>query len=305
MNTAPLSEPWETLGEKGETDLENLPLEDDSPDPWGIAGETEITAEFFDPDLLEVYRQLRFESPEFSESLESPESPEVVSEADESLENSPERVTEDVTASTFSPSISSVNKNNKQEKSLTFRNDTFRNHRVGKSQHFREIDRVNLIAHRQPAVSPFLSQKKTVLFPSRSPQNTFFAFVSLSEKSSPSPSKILGIRQGDVLIMPLTEAIAHWVDHDITLPFWRDPSFQKCPDLVLATGQSTGHQHRINQGKADLYQRQGIHYLRVLSAQVVLTHPEHQAITIPQGNWVVRRQREYDSWLHREQFVRD
>ncbi|MFM7192343.1 MAG: hypothetical protein ACKOX2_16245, partial [Microcystaceae cyanobacterium] len=152
---------------------------------------------------------------------------------------------------------------------------------------------------------PFLSQKKTVLSPSRSPQNTFFAFVSLSEKSSPSPSKILGIRQGDVLIMPLTEAIAHWVDHDITLPFWRDPSFQKCPDLVLAIGQSTGHQHRISQGKADLYQRQGIHYLRVLSAQVVLTHPEHQAITIPQGNWVVRRQREYDSWLHREQFVRD
>ncbi|MFM8294626.1 MAG: hypothetical protein ACKN9E_08785, partial [Microcystaceae cyanobacterium] len=91
-----MSEPWETLGEKGETALENLPLEDDSPDPWGIAGETEITAEFFDPDLLEVYRQLRFESPE---SLESPESSDVVSEADESLENSTERVTGEVTTS--------------------------------------------------------------------------------------------------------------------------------------------------------------------------------------------------------------
>lgn len=302
MNTSPLSDPWETLGEQEETALENL-LEDDSPDPWEIARETEIETEFFDPDLLAVFRQLRFESPESSEPSEYLESPEVCSEADEFLENSIDSIdrrAEGETAPTFSSTFSPVNENNTKENSPTVGND-----RAEKSQHFQEIDQVNLIAHRPPYVSPFLSLKKTALSPPESPKNTIFSFVSHSEKSSPPPPKIQGIRQGDVLIMPLTEAIAHWVDHDITLPFWRDSAFQKCPDLILTTGQSTGHQHRISQGKADLYQRLGIHYLRVLSAQAVLTHPEHQAVSIPQGIWVVRRQREYNSFLYREQFVSD
>ncbi|MFM7384403.1 MAG: hypothetical protein ACKO1W_15335, partial [Microcystaceae cyanobacterium] len=114
-----MSEPWETLGEKGETDLENLPLEDDSPNPWGIAGETEITAEFFDPDLLAIYRQLRFESPE---------SPEIVSEADEGLENSTDWVLEERINPVDSPPISPVNGSPKTRNYPTFWND----YRTGK-----------------------------------------------------------------------------------------------------------------------------------------------------------------------------
>jgi hypothetical protein len=34
-------------------------------------------------------------------------------------------------------------------------------------------------------------------------------------------------------------------------------------------------------------------YLRVLSPTAILTHEEHDAVTIPQGNWEIRIQREY------------
>ena len=262
MTVWPLLDPGETLGENAETGLEALPLAFDLSDSWEAPEETETEADFFDPDLLDLYRQLRAESPEIvSEEEEYTENfAEMVSEQEEYAENSGETVREQ--EKFLDNSVAQVNRDLPVVSVV--------------SRSFQEIDGVNLIAARQ-----------------------------LLRSGQAPPPKIQGIRQGDLLIMPLTERIAHWFDHEITLPFWRDPTFQKCPDLVLATGQSTGHQHRISQGKADLYQRQGTHYLRVLSAQVVLTHPEHQAVSIPQGLWAVRRQREYDSWAGREQFVRD
>jgi hypothetical protein len=102
------------------------------------------------------------------------------------------------------------------------------------------------------------------------------------------------IRQGDVLIVPLTDKISHWLNHPIDLAFWKDISFRKRPNLVLAEGEVTGHKHRISDGKAELYERDGVVYLRVLSPTALLTHEEHHAVTIPQGNWAVRVQREYE-----------
>jgi hypothetical protein len=85
------------------------------------------------------------------------------------------------------------------------------------------------------------------------------------------------IRQGDVLLLP-TESITG----------------SKLPHLTLAEGEVTGHSHRITIGQAELYERSGTLYLKVISDSATLTHEEHHPIQIPQGNWVIKIQREYE-----------
>jgi hypothetical protein len=85
------------------------------------------------------------------------------------------------------------------------------------------------------------------------------------------------IRQGDVVLKPIQEV-----------------SGKKLSHLTLAEGEVTGHTHRISDGKAELYERDGTLYLRVLSETATLTHEEHKALKIPQGNWLVSIQREYN-----------
>lgn len=86
------------------------------------------------------------------------------------------------------------------------------------------------------------------------------------------------LRQGDVLLIP---AVA-------------GESGRKLDHLTLAEGEVTGHRHRISQGEAELYERDGTLYLKVLSPTALLTHEEHHPISIPQGDWMVRIQREYE-----------
>jgi hypothetical protein len=62
----------------------------------------------------------------------------------------------------------------------------------------------------------------------------------------------------------------------------------------LAEGEVTGHKHRISDGQAELSEKDGTLYLRVFSDVATLTHEEHKAISIPQGNWMIRIQREYE-----------
>lgn len=92
------------------------------------------------------------------------------------------------------------------------------------------------------------------------------------------------LRQGDVLIIP-SEATA---------------TGTKLPHLTLAEGEVTGHRHRISDGEAELFERDGVLYLKVLSPTAILTHEEHAQITIPQGNWEIRIQREYspEGWRY-------
>jgi len=86
------------------------------------------------------------------------------------------------------------------------------------------------------------------------------------------------LRQGDVLLIPASKpTTGKRLDH-----------------LTLAEGEVTGHRHRISQGEAQLYERNGTLYLKVLSPTALLTHEEHHPITIPQGDWQVRIQREYE-----------
>lgn len=85
------------------------------------------------------------------------------------------------------------------------------------------------------------------------------------------------IRQGDVILLPVQQVEGEKLHH-----------------LTLAEGEVTGHKHRIEEGQAELYEKQGTLYLSVISEAALLNHEEHQAISIPQGNWIVRIQREYE-----------
>ncbi len=93
------------------------------------------------------------------------------------------------------------------------------------------------------------------------------------------------IRQGDVLVIPSSTSIY---------------SATKLPHLTLAEGEVTGHRHRISNGEAELFERDGTLYLKVLSPMAILTHEEHAEVTIPQGNWEIRIQREYspEGWRY-------
>lgn len=93
------------------------------------------------------------------------------------------------------------------------------------------------------------------------------------------------IRQGDVILISVKKT---------------QDEGRKLPHLTLAEGEVTGHSHRISEGQAELYEKDGTLYLRVLSETAILTHEEHKAIQIPQGSWMVRIQREYepDGWRY-------
>ncbi|WP_334782241.1 hypothetical protein [Nostoc sp.] len=85
------------------------------------------------------------------------------------------------------------------------------------------------------------------------------------------------IRQGDVILLPVQQVEG-----------------EKIPHLTLAEGEVTGHKHRITEGKAELYEKDSTLYLRVFSETALLAHEEHKAISIPQGHWMVKIQREYE-----------
>lgn len=85
------------------------------------------------------------------------------------------------------------------------------------------------------------------------------------------------IRQGDVILLPVQQVEG-----------------QKLPHLTLAEGEVTGHKHHISEGQAELCEQNDTLYLRVISEEALLSHEEHRAIQIPQGNWIVRIQREYE-----------
>ena len=91
------------------------------------------------------------------------------------------------------------------------------------------------------------------------------------------------LRQGDVILLPVQQTEGKKLAH-----------------LTLAEGEVTGHTHRISEGQAELYEQNGILILRVISETALLTHEEHKAISIAQGNWRVQIQREYspEGWKY-------
>jgi len=67
--------------------------------------------------------------------------------------------------------------------------------------------------------------------------------------------------------------------------------------IVLAEGESTGHAHCVLDDPAMLFIGEDLdemadRFLRV-EADVEVVHEEHDTITLPQGDWVIRNKREY------------
>ncbi len=62
--------------------------------------------------------------------------------------------------------------------------------------------------------------------------------------------------------------------------------------LVLAEGEVTGHAHRVQGGRAKLFEAAGERFLRV-TARATLAHEEHAPITLTRGVYRVIIQREY------------
>ncbi len=86
-------------------------------------------------------------------------------------------------------------------------------------------------------------------------------------------------RQGDVLIM----AVEH-------LP----GGGTRRKGSVLVKGEVTGHAHRLAVPEsAELWEVDGVLYMKVLTATARLVHDEHHAIELPRGIYRVWQQREY------------
>lgn len=95
-------------------------------------------------------------------------------------------------------------------------------------------------------------------------------------------------RQGDVFICEINEIPSEAI---------------RQTHLVLADGEFTGHQHRVEDFRsAVLYEGQNELFLDVLAERTDVVHQEHGTVSLCRGKYRVWRQREYDP-LQRRQFV--
>lgn len=86
-------------------------------------------------------------------------------------------------------------------------------------------------------------------------------------------------RQGDILIITCED-----------IPAAARPR----KDLVVATGEATGHAHRLTDANSvRLYDAANGDIFAEVISDVSLVHEEHAAITITPGIYRIRRQREY------------
>lgn len=97
-------------------------------------------------------------------------------------------------------------------------------------------------------------------------------------------------QQGDVLIQAATI-----------------PAGQRKPaGRVLAHGEVTGHAHRLTEASDGLLvEIDGVLYLSVGARGAEIVHEEHLPISLPPGEYRVRRVREYDHFAEEARQVRD
>ena len=72
------------------------------------------------------------------------------------------------------------------------------------------------------------------------------------------------------------------------------PEAIRRPAAVLARGEATGHSHRFADARGvEVFDHDGMGYLRVDSAEAQLFHDEHRPIVLPRGIFRFWMQREY------------
>lgn len=83
------------------------------------------------------------------------------------------------------------------------------------------------------------------------------------------------------------------------------PRNLKKHDGVIAEGETTGHAHRVDLSGVDVFVADdGTLYCQAQKA-FVITHEEHKIITLPKGNYKVRRVLEYDHFAEEARAVAD
>lgn len=73
---------------------------------------------------------------------------------------------------------------------------------------------------------------------------------------------------------------------------------------TLAEGEATGHYHEAQAGATLLEVSPSERYLHV-DRKTTVTHQEHHTVTVPPGDYRVRRVREYDHFLEEAREVAD
>ncbi len=68
---------------------------------------------------------------------------------------------------------------------------------------------------------------------------------------------------------------------------------KKLSHRIIAEGEATGHKHEVITGEAELYEDGGTLYLKVLSNEAELIHPDHNTVVLPKGDYKITTQREY------------
>ena len=100
------------------------------------------------------------------------------------------------------------------------------------------------------------------------------------QRGRPRPAQY---RQGDVLLCRVSKVHS---------------GFPVPPDaggrLVIAEGEHSGHAHALGPERAQLFRRGRQLLLSVGADGTALSHEEHSPILLPQGHYLIRRQREYD-----------
>lgn len=69
---------------------------------------------------------------------------------------------------------------------------------------------------------------------------------------------------------------------------------QKTEKIILAYGEVTGHAHRISEGVGHLFNFDDKTYLKITSERAALTHEEHKRIDLPQGDFEIIIQKDYE-----------
>lgn len=100
------------------------------------------------------------------------------------------------------------------------------------------------------------------------------------------------IQQGDVLLEKIGE---------IPVDCKKKERTEK--GYILAEGEVTGHAHRIEQ-EIGFFEKNGQLFVKNLEP-VKIKHEEHNPVTLPKGNWKVKRVREYDHFLEESREVQD
>lgn len=88
-------------------------------------------------------------------------------------------------------------------------------------------------------------------------------------------------RQGDILIIPVTEA-----PQGRSLP-------RRNGRLVVAEGEATGHAHAVHDLDVQMIEVAPEERYLVAQSEFALSHEEHATLTLPAGAYRIVRQREY------------